>query len=80
MVVSKNHIITKYVYLKEPNPLRENIIGFVNKLPKEFGLHEYVDYDIIFEKQFLKIIKDITDTIGLKVDFVGDVKTEKNLW
>lgn len=54
----------KYLYLKEPNPIRENCIAFVGKLPKELDLHRYVDYTTMFEKGFLDPLKTIIDCLG----------------
>jgi DNA polymerase elongation subunit (family B) len=54
----------KIVYLKEPNPLREKIIGWVSKLPPEFGLHPYIDYDIQYEKTFLNPVVNVLDAIS----------------
>ena len=49
----------KQVYLKEPNPLGDDVIGFLNVLPKEFGLDEYVDRQRQFEGTFLSPLKTI---------------------
>jgi DNA polymerase elongation subunit (family B) len=54
----------KFIYLRTPNPLRENIVSFVNVLPKEFDLEQYVDYDLQFDKVFLTPIKNILDAIN----------------
>ena len=54
----------KYLYLKEPNPIRENTISFIAKLPKELDLHRYVDYNTMFEKTFLDPMKTIVDGLG----------------
>lgn len=54
----------KYLYLKEPNPIRENSIAFSGNLPKELDLHKYVDYTTMFEKSFLEPIKTVMDCLG----------------
>ena len=54
----------KFLYLKEPNPLKENTIAFVTKLPKEFGLEKYIDYDMIFQKSFVDPLDNILKPIG----------------
>ena len=54
----------KFVFLKEPNPLRENVISFPAVLPKEFNLHQYVDYDEQFDKSFLEPLRFIVNAIG----------------
>lgn len=54
----------KYLYLKEPNPINENCISFIGKLPKELDLHKYIDYNTMFEKSFLEPMKTVLDCIG----------------
>ena len=54
----------KFIFLKEPNPLRENIISFPAQLPKEFKLHDYIDYDEQFDKSFLEPLRFIVNAIG----------------
>ena len=56
-----------WLYLKIPNPIRENVIGFIDKLPEEFGLHDYVDYNLQFEKTFLSVLNPIFEKIGWSV-------------
>ena len=53
----------KFVQLKEPNPLRENVISFIGALPKEFDLHKYIDYDNQFDKSFLEPLRFIVNAI-----------------
>ena len=58
----------KYSYLKMPNPFKDTVISFPNALPKEFGLHDYIDYDTQFDKAFLEPIKIILDCLGWKTE------------
>jgi len=54
----------KFLYLKEPNSLHENTIAFIGKLPKEFDLNKYVDYDLIFQKAFTDPLENILQPLG----------------
>lgn len=54
----------RFLYLKLPNPVKETVISFPSVIPKEFGLEDYVDYEMQFEKTFLDPLKTIMETIG----------------
>ena len=54
----------KFIYLNPQNPIREDVIGYVDHLPKEFGLHEFIDYDKMFDKVYVDAVKIILDAIG----------------
>lgn len=58
----------KFCYLKVPNPLKENIISFPQFLPRELGLHEYIDYELQFDKTFKDPLKIVTDVIGWNLE------------
>jgi len=58
----------KFLYLKKPNIIQENIISFIQDFPKELGLDRYIDYDLQFEKSFLEPFKAILDAIGWNVE------------
>ena len=58
----------KFIYLKKPNTIHENIISFIQEFPKELNLDKYIDYELQFEKAFLEPLKIILDAIGWKVE------------
>ena len=58
----------KFVYLKKPNIIHENVISFIQEFPKELNLDKYIDYDLQFEKAFLEPLKTILDIIGWNVE------------
>jgi len=61
----------KFLYLKKPNPIYENVISFIQEFPKELGIVSYIDYDLQFDKSFLEPLKAILDAIGWKVEKVA---------
>jgi len=58
----------KFVYLKTPNTIQENVISFIQDFPKELGLNKYVDYELQFNKSFIEPIKIILDCIGWNIE------------
>lgn len=54
----------KFTYLKQPNPFKDTVISYPGRLPEEFGLHDFVDYDMQFDKAYLEPVKTILDCIG----------------
>ena len=64
----------KFIHLKEPNHIRSDIIAFSQVLPKEFDLHDKIDYNMQFEKSFLEPLKIILDSIGWKTEEVSSLE------
>lgn len=65
----------KFVMLKQPNPVREVVIAFVDMLPAEFKLEEYVDREAMFDKTFLEPLQKILDGVhwnAVKVNTLDD--------
>ena len=58
----------KFLYLKKPNNIHENVISFIQDFPKELKLDKYIDYDLQFEKSFVEPLKAILDAIGWSVE------------
>jgi len=58
----------RFIYLKEPNHFKENIIAFSDILPPEFNLHKYVDRELQFEKVFLAPLVNIMTAVGWQLE------------
>jgi DNA polymerase elongation subunit (family B) len=58
----------KFTYLKQPNPLKDNVISFPTRIPKEFGLEKYIDFDTQFQKGFIEPTKFIVECIGWEIE------------
>jgi DNA polymerase elongation subunit (family B) len=56
----------KFLFLKKPNIIQENVISFIQQFPTELGLDKYIDYELQFEKAFLDPLKTILNIIGWK--------------
>jgi DNA polymerase elongation subunit (family B) len=56
----------KFVYLRTPNPIQEDVIAFSQQLPKQLELESYIDYDKQFEKVFLDALQIVIESLGWK--------------
>jgi DNA polymerase elongation subunit (family B) len=54
----------KFTYIKQPNPFKDMVISYPGRLPVEFGLQQYIDYDLQFDKAFIEPIKVVLDCMG----------------
>lgn len=64
----------KLIYLKMPNPVRENVIAFPGMLPAEFNLEQYIDYETQFEKVFLKPMETIVTAVGWQTEKIDTIE------
>jgi DNA polymerase elongation subunit (family B) len=64
----------KFIFLRTPNKINENVISFIQEFPKELGLDKYIDHDLQFEKSFLEPLKTILDTIGWKTEKINTLE------
>lgn len=65
-LTSRNKI--KYILLKEPNPFRQEVIGFMDDIPPEFELDRYLDKNAQFDKTFLSPLRLLLDAVGWNLD------------
>ncbi len=66
----------KYLWLKEPNILRSNIIGFIDELPKELNIEKLIDYHTQFDKGYREPVQIIANAVGwntVHVDTLEDL-------
>lgn len=64
----------KFVYLRMPNVIKENVISFPNILPPELGLHQSIDYDLQFKKTFLDPLNIILEAINWKAESISTIE------
>jgi hypothetical protein len=65
----------KFTYLKQPNAFKDSVVSFPTRLPKEFGLQEYIDYETQFEKTFLEPVQAILTCIGWKAEHTNTLES-----
>lgn len=58
----------KYVQLKKPNPIGEEVIAFEKYFPEEFGLTKYIDKNRIFEDAFITPLQNFLDVINWQTE------------
>jgi len=64
----------KFAYLKMPNHFKDTVISYPSRLPKELNLHDYIDYDMQFEKAFIEPIKIILDCMGWTTEKINTLE------
>ena len=73
--IIKNGEKIKFIYLKKPNIIHENVISFISEFPKELKLDKYIDYELQFEKAFLEPLKIILDAVGWSVEKTANLES-----
>ena len=58
----------KFLYLRRPSKINENVISFLNTFPRELDLERSIDHDAQFKKAFLDPLQIILDVIGWKTE------------
>jgi DNA polymerase elongation subunit (family B) len=54
----------KFAYLKMPNHFKDTVISFPTRLPKEFNLSDFIDYDVQFQKSFVEPLSVILNCMN----------------
>ena len=65
----------RFLYLKVPNKISENVVSFIQEFPTELGLDKYIDHDLQFDKSFLEPLKIILDVIGWKAEKIATLES-----
>ncbi len=68
----------KYIYLREPNKLRSNIVAFPQVIPDEFEIESYIDYKVQYQKAFIDPLQIILTAIGWKSEKSGSLSKYSN--
>jgi hypothetical protein len=64
----------KFTYLKMPNHFKDMVISYPVRIPKEFNLDDFIDYETQFEKSFIDPIKVVLDCMGWKIEKVSSLE------
>ena len=65
----------KFTYLKVPNHFKEDVISYPGRLPKEFNLDDYIDYETQFNKAFVEPVKVILDCLSWQVEKQNSIES-----
>jgi hypothetical protein len=58
----------KFIYLREPNIFKTDIISFASKMPNEFRVEEFIDYETQFQKSFVDPLQIILNCINWRAE------------
>jgi DNA polymerase elongation subunit (family B) len=65
----------RYIFLKKQNPLGEETMGFVDFLPPEFEVHQFVDWDLMWEKSFMGPLEEILSAMNWKRKIISTLSS-----
>ncbi len=65
----------KFVYLKMPNTLKQNVIGWMGKIPSEMSLDKYIDYDTMYSKVFIEPLTSMLDSLDWHLKEKIDIRS-----
>jgi DNA polymerase elongation subunit (family B) len=64
----------KFIYLKEPNPIHENVIAWPGDYKFPFKkLEKYIDWELQWKKVFTPVIEKLFDAIGWQFENKGEL-------
>ena len=82
-LVRKLNIQNKYQYIKDGDKMKYaylnqnqygfSVIGFIDTLPEEFELNDFVSYETHWEKLFYSPINDVFEACGLSIEKFGRI-------
>lgn len=64
----------KFAYMTVPNPMREDVVGFADQFPEEFGLARFIDYRTQWEKSFIEPMERILGAVGWRAEKRGTLE------
>lgn len=67
----------KYAFVHQNNVYKTNVVAFIGNWPKEFDDIFQIDYDEMFDKQYLRIAQRMFDTLGFGKIILKDSKLSK---
>ena len=59
---------SKRFYLREPNRFNSNVIAYLDKKFADKYLKSCIDYEMMFEKSFLALVKNMVQSMGYNLD------------
>lgn len=59
---------SKRFYLREPNRFNSNVIAYLDKKFADKYLKSCIDYEVMFEKSFLALVKNMVQSMGYNLD------------